>query len=42
MTISGQVTQLAAHSSDTLHPGDPVIVIGQKGGILDAKRWDGV
>lgn len=30
VTISGQVTQLAAHSDDALRPGDPVIVIGQK------------
>ncbi|QFP77607.1 NfeD family protein [Deinococcus sp. AJ005] len=41
VTISGQVTQLAAHSDDALHPGDAVIVIGQQGGVLDVKLWDG-
>lgn len=41
VTISGQVTQLAAHSDDVLRPGDAVIVIGQEAGVLDVKRWDG-
>ncbi|MFK7603771.1 hypothetical protein ACI3L1_16325 [Deinococcus sp. SM5_A1] len=30
------------HSAgDALHPGDAVIVIGQQGGVLDVKLWDG-
>ncbi|CAM3421783.1 hypothetical protein DESA109040_11980 [Deinococcus saxicola] len=41
VTVSGQVRHLAAHSDDALHPGDAVIVIGQEGGVLDVKLWDG-
>ena len=41
VTVAGQIEQLQAVSTDTLKPGDRIIVIGEERGVLDVKFWDG-
>ncbi|WP_019588168.1 NfeD family protein [Deinococcus apachensis] len=41
LTVAGQIEHVLARSDDPLHAGDPVIVIGTQGGVLDVKAWDG-
>ncbi|MEF2279743.1 hypothetical protein V3W47_15715 [Deinococcus sp. YIM 134068] len=41
VTVAGQIEHALAHSDDALRPGDAVIVIGTRGGVLDVKAWDG-
>lgn len=41
LTLAGQIEHALARSDDGLRPGDAVIVIGDRGGVLDVKAWDG-
>lgn len=37
----GRGEQRPAQSTDALHPGDRVLIVGEAGGWLDVRRWDG-
>ncbi|GEM47800.1 NfeD family protein [Deinococcus cellulosilyticus] len=39
LTVSGQVTEFHAHSSDLLQVGEPIIVVGVEQGTLNVRRW---
>lgn len=39
LTVSGQVTEFHAHSSDVLQVGEPIIVVGMEQGTLNVRRW---
>lgn len=41
VTVAGQIEHALARSDDALSPGEAVLVIGARGGVLEVRAWDG-